>query len=142
MVAEDDVLGDRERRDEPEVLVDHADPGVEGVARGVEANRLAVQLDVALVLPIEPGEDVRERRLPGAVLTEEGVHLSRRRLEAHAVVGEHAGEALRDPVHPYRRCERGAGRADASLRLQVARGLAPPAINPEEGPTRPCRPRP
>ena len=84
-------------------------PGVEGVARRVEANRLAVQLDVALVLPVEPGEDVRERRLPGAVLTEEGVHLARCRLERHVVVREHAGEALRDPAHPHRRCERGAG---------------------------------
>ena len=78
MVAEDDVLRDRERLDQPEVLVHHADARVEGVAWRVEADTLAVELDLTLVLPVEPGQDVRERRLPGAVLAEERVHLARR----------------------------------------------------------------
>ena len=63
-------------------------PGIERVARGVEAHRLAVQLDLALVRPVEPGEDVRERRLPGAVLAEERVHLADAGLEVDVVVRE------------------------------------------------------
>ena len=82
VVSEDDVLGDGERRDEPEVLVHHADARVERVARRVEASLLAVQLDLAVVRTVEAGEDVRERRLPGAVLPEERVHLPDAGLEA------------------------------------------------------------
>ena len=43
VVAEDDVLGDGERLDEPEVLVHHADPRIERVARRVEVHRRAVR---------------------------------------------------------------------------------------------------
>ena len=53
MVAEDDVLGDGERLDEPEVLVHHPDPGVERVARGAELDRLPVEQELALVGAIE-----------------------------------------------------------------------------------------
>ncbi len=45
VVAEDDVLGHGERLDEAEVLVHHADPCIERVARRVKADLLAVELD-------------------------------------------------------------------------------------------------
>ena len=47
----------------------------------------------------EPVEDVHERRLAGAVLAEQGVDLAGPDVEVDAVVGEHAGVALRDPAH-------------------------------------------
>ena len=115
VVAEDDVLRDRERLHQPEVLVHHADARVEGVAWRVEADPLAPQLDLTLVLPVEPGQDVRERRLPGAVLAEECMHLARRGLEADAVVRHDAGKPLRDSGHADGGSERGAGRTGASL---------------------------
>ncbi len=83
---------------EPEVLVHHADPGVERVARRGERDRLAVEEDLALVRPVEAGEDVRERRLAGAVLAEQRVHLALGRLEVDAVVRDDAGEPLGDPA--------------------------------------------
>ena len=95
VLAERDVLGHGERLDEPEVLVHHPDPGVERVARAVEHDRLAVEADLALVGPVEAGEDVRERALAGAVLAEERVHLADGRLEVDAVVRDDPGEALR-----------------------------------------------
>ena len=55
--------------------------------------------DLALVRPVEAGEDVRERALAGAVLAEQRVHLADGRLEVDAVVRDDAGEALRDPAH-------------------------------------------
>ena len=76
--AEEDVLGDRERLDQPEVLVHHADAGVERVARAAEGHALAVQADLTLVRPVQAGEHVHERRLAGAVLAEERVHLAAR----------------------------------------------------------------
>src|SRR5581483_4172708 len=96
VVAEDDVLGDRERRDEAEVLVHHPDPRVEGVPGRPEVDRPAAEQDLALVRLVETREDVRERRLAGAVLTEQRVHLSLGRLEPNAVVRDDAGEPLRD----------------------------------------------
>ena len=41
-----------------------------------EHRRLAPDLELALVGAIEPGQDVRERALAGAVLTEQRVHLA------------------------------------------------------------------
>src|SRR5581483_1818985 len=84
--------------DEPEVLVHHEDAGVDRLARRCEGHRAAVEQDRALVGPVEPAHDVRERRLPGAVLTEQRVHLAGSRLEVDSVVRDHAGEALRDPA--------------------------------------------
>jgi hypothetical protein len=52
---------------------------------------------------------VHQRRLSGAVFSEQGVHLACGRLEVDMVVGEHAWKALRDSAHHQRR--RGAGLA-------------------------------
>ena len=96
MVAEDHVLGHGERLHEPEVLVHHADAGDERVPRRVEYDPLAVEEDLPVVRAVEPGEDVRERRLAGAVLAEERVHLTLGRLEVDIVIGDNAREPLRD----------------------------------------------
>ena len=119
MVAEDDVLRDRERLDEPEVLVHHPDTGVEGVARGVEVHQPAVEEDLALVGPVEPRQDVRERALAGAVLAEERVHLARGGVEVDVLVRDHAGKALGDPAHGHGRSRRGAARAPPLLATQL-----------------------
>ena len=96
MVTEDHVLGDGEGRDEPEVLVHHADARIECIARRVERHRLPVQPNLAFVGAVEACEDVRERGLAGAVLTEERMHLALGRLEVDPVVCNDAGEPLRD----------------------------------------------
>ncbi len=67
--AEHDVLGDGHHRDEHEVLVDHADPVLDGVLRRVHRDRLALDEDLALVRLVDAVDDVHERRLAGAVLT-------------------------------------------------------------------------
>ena len=111
VVAEHDVLGDGERLDQPEVLVHHPDARVERVSRPAELDRVAVKSDLALIGPVEPGEDVRERALAGAVLPQQRVHLTRRGLEVDVVVREHSGEPLDDPAHLDRRRRRGAAGA-------------------------------
>jgi len=93
MVAEDHVLGDGERRDKPEVLVHHADPRVERIARRVKRDGAAVEEDLALVRPVETGENVRQRRLAGAVLAEQRVDLTRGRVEVDTVVCDDARES-------------------------------------------------
>ena len=82
---------------------------IDGLRRA-ELGRLAVDQDLALVGPVEAVEDVHQRRLAGAVLAEERVHLALAQVEVDAVVRDDAGEPLRDPaelenrplVHPRR----------------------------------------
>ena len=59
------------------MLVDHADAGADRIARAAELDRLAVDQDLALVGPVEAGEDVHQRGLAGAVLAEQAEDLAR-----------------------------------------------------------------
>ena len=115
MVAEHDVLRDRERLDEAEVLVHHEDPRVERVAWRMELHRPAVEEDLAGVRPVQAGEDVRERALAGPVLAQQRMHLAGGGREVHLVVRKHSRKALDDPAHLDRRRRRGAAGAPPVL---------------------------
>src|SRR3954449_6176130 len=95
LVAEHEVLGDAQVRGERELLVDHGDPQLLGVARAVEAHLLALQLDVAVVPALGLGEQLHQRGLAGAVLAGHGVHLAPAHLEVDAVDRGDARKALR-----------------------------------------------
>ena len=97
--AENDVLRDGEAGNEHEVLVDHGQPGEHGIARVVEADRLAVDADLPLVRVVQPKEDVHQGRFAGAVLAEQGVDLALAHGELDPIVGDDAGEPLDDPPH-------------------------------------------
>ena len=98
LVREHDVLGDGHHRDQHEVLVHHPDPAVDRVLRRLERDRLAVQQDLALVGLVEPVEDVHQRRLAGAVLAEQRVHLAAPQVEIDVVVRDDPRKPLRDPA--------------------------------------------
>ncbi len=107
---EHDVLGDRHHRNQHEVLVHHPDAVLDRRLRRAQLRRLAVDQDLALVRPVEPVDDVHQRRLAGTVLAEQRVHLALAQVEVDGVVRDDAWEALRDPtklengplVHPRR----------------------------------------
>ena len=101
--AEDDVLRHRHHGDEHEVLVHHPDPEVDRLVRGADPLRLPAHADLALVGVVEPVEDVHQRRLAGAVLAEERVHLAGAELEVDRVVGDDAREPLRDALQLEKR---------------------------------------
>ena len=142
VVAEHDVLGHGERLHEPEVLVHHAHAGVERIPRRMEVHLLAIELDLALVRAVEPGEDVRECRLPRAVLPEQGVHLADPRLEVDVLVRDDAREALRDPAHPHGKRRRGAGWTGASFAHWTNGDRLPQRPSRAAGRSRPSRSRP
>jgi hypothetical protein len=98
LVCQDDVLGHRHDGDQHEVLVHHSDPTLDRGLGRADLDGLTVHQDLALVGRIEAVEDAHERRLPGAVLAEERVHLAAPEVEVDVVVREDAGEALRDPA--------------------------------------------
>jgi hypothetical protein len=77
-------------------------------------DRVPEQLDFTLIRPVEAGEDVHQRRLTGAVLAQERVHLPLGGVEVDAVVRHHTGEGLRDTAHPNGIEGRGARVASAS----------------------------
>jgi hypothetical protein len=80
------------------VLVDHADPGGDGVRRGVEVDELAVDRDGALVGTLHPVEDLHQGRLARAVLTHQGVHGAAADSDVDVGVRYHAGEPLGDAL--------------------------------------------
>ena len=94
-----DVLGHREVRDQVQLLVDDADAAPVRIARAGDLHQLAVQPDLARVPGLGAAQDLHERRLAGAVLAQQDVHLARAHLQVHPVQRDHAGEALADALH-------------------------------------------
>jgi hypothetical protein len=95
VVAGKDVLGHREVGAQVHLLVDRADAQLLRRRRRGRAHRLAVQQQLASVGREHAGEQLDQRRLAGAVLAHQRVHLSGAQAQAHAVQRQHAGEAPR-----------------------------------------------
>ena len=129
LLAEEDVLGDRQDRDEHEVLVDHADAARDGVRWAGDLDRLAVEAGSRPRPGVaSPYRMFMRVDLPGAVLAEQGVDLAGADVEVDGVVRDDARIALGDPAHlraGARRLGHGAlgrsarsegGRADSRVR--------------------------
>src|SRR5919201_960343 len=71
LAAEEHVGAGVELGGEREVLVDGLDPQPARVERRVDLDRPPVEDDLALVWLMDPGEDLDERRLAGAVVADE-----------------------------------------------------------------------
>src|ERR1044072_6308613 len=71
--GENDVLRDCHRLDQHEMLVDHADAECDRVVRGIDVLDLPIDEDLATVRGVEPVSDTHRRRLPGAILTDDGM---------------------------------------------------------------------
>ncbi len=100
LVAEHDVLADREVRAEVDLLVDGRDARRSGRRRSLLKMRGSpLDRDRPGVDRVDAGEGLDERRLAGAVLAHERVHLARPEGEVDGVEGEDAGEADGDPGH-------------------------------------------
>ena len=99
LVAEHDVLADREVRAEVDLLIDGGDARILRVGGAAEAARLTAHDDPARIHGVDAGEGFDERRLAGAVLTHQGVDLARPEREVDGIQGEDAGESDGDPGH-------------------------------------------
>jgi hypothetical protein len=104
LAAEEDVVGDGEPGDQVQLLVDGRDAQRHGRLGVAEGDRGAVPGDLALVGLVRAGQDLDQRRLAGAVLAEQAVHLTGADVEVHAVEGADARELLDDAVHRQQRC--------------------------------------
>jgi hypothetical protein len=81
------------------VLVDHADPGPDGVGGRVDGHDLTVQPNLALVRLIEAVENLHQRALARAVLAQQGVDFAGAHVEIDPVASQHTGEAFGDAAH-------------------------------------------
>jgi hypothetical protein len=77
----------------------HADAAIEGVARRAQADGLAAQNHLALIVGVHAGDDLHQRALAGAVFADQGVDLALFQGEIHALQRMHAAEALGDGPH-------------------------------------------
>jgi hypothetical protein len=101
LVAEEDVLGDRQVGAEGELLVDDHDPVALAVVDRPVGHLLALEGDRAVERPVrvDPAQHLHQSGLPRAVLAADGVHLAALHLEVDAVERLHAAEVLHDALH-------------------------------------------
>ena len=126
--AEEQVVRDRHRRDEAQVLVDDRDPGRSRCRRAPKVDLLPVDPDRARILLEHTGDDLDERGLARAVLAQERVDLAGPQVEFHAAQCVDAAEVL-DDVGAFDEQRRGVAAGPASvvarrsLHLRVAGGV-------------------
>ncbi|MCY1501378.1 hypothetical protein D9M68_354510 [compost metagenome] len=101
LVAEEDVLGDRQQRHQRQFLVDDDDAKVFAVGDRREATRFATVVDLAFIGAggIDAAQHLHQRRLAGAVFADERVDLAFADLEADIVQRLDARERLGDAPH-------------------------------------------
>ena len=95
-VGEQNVFGDREVRNQRELLEDTDDASVGGARRRGEPHLAIVEQHPALVRPDHPGHDLHQGRLSGAVLAEHGVDRAGAHREIGVVQRDRGAVALRD----------------------------------------------
>ena len=101
LVAEVEVLDDRQFGDQRELLVDDRDARVLRLSDVTELDKLVVEMDLAFVRTegVYAGQHLHQRRLTGAVLADDAMNLAPLHLEGHVLKGLHPRELLRDPPH-------------------------------------------
>ena len=94
--AQRDVLRDRQVRKQRRLLVDGGNAETAGTDRVIVGDRFAADFEGAGVRLVGSSDDLDERRLAGAVLADEGVHLARIQVECDVVERGDTTEALRN----------------------------------------------
>ena len=89
-------------RHEREVLEDGVDAERACVRHRLELDLLAVDEDPPGVGPVEAGQDLDQRRLPGAVVADQAEHLAVPEVERDVLERSHDAEALADVLDPDR----------------------------------------
>ena len=131
LVAEEDVLGDRQERHERQFLVDDDDSEVFAFPDIAELDGLALVDDVSRVAPmrVDAAQHFHQRRLTGTVLAADRVDLAGLNREVHVVERFDARKRLGDPPHFQDRAHGVPCRAGRSAPLrEINADRAPHAI--------------
>ncbi len=108
LAAGQDVLGHGQVAGQAQLLVDHGDPGPQGVGGRARREGPAVERHRAGVGLEDAGRDAHERALAGAVLADDRVDLPGPEIEIHAVEDPDLAEALADGPHLEEGCRHAA----------------------------------
>ena len=98
-IADRDVVGDRQVRDQRQLLEDAGDAGGIGGRRRGERDRRAIEQHPAFVGRDDARHDLDQRRLAGAVLAEHRVDAAGFDRQVGALQRAHAAVALRHALH-------------------------------------------
>ena len=123
LAPEEQIGGDVQARHEVELLENRRHARGLGGARIVEADGLAVEQHLAGVRGKDAGENVHQRRLAGAVLTEQRMNLAPLEVEIDAAQSLDAAEMLGDAAHDEQRGGGFGGPAHRGL-AQESRSLS------------------
>jgi len=96
--AEHDVLEDRQVVGKHEVLEDHADACIDRIRWAVQGERLAVDLDRALIGSEYAVQDLHQGGLARAILADDGMNGAPLYREGHVPVGHNPGETFGDAL--------------------------------------------
>ena len=94
VVPDEHVLGRAEGGRQRELLGNHLDPEPHGMSRRLVAHRLPLPEEIAAVRLVLAGDDLRQRRLAGAVLADEPENLRPADVDRDVVEGDDARELL------------------------------------------------
>jgi hypothetical protein len=98
-LAEDNILGHGQGRDEHEMLMDHANATCHGVSGAGEMHRGATHDNVSLVWSGKAIEDVHQRGLPRAVFPQQRVDLAGSELKVYMIIGRDPRKTFGDTAH-------------------------------------------
>ncbi len=101
--AQHQVLEHGEGADQHEMLMDHADAMLDGIARILHAYRPALDADLARVGVVEAVKNAHQRRLAGAVLSDDAGDRALLDAQRHAPHGMHVAERFLDALKLDRR---------------------------------------
>jgi len=93
-IAEEDILSDAEVGDKVSLLIDRHDPKNLRDVRGQGFDGLAVDLNYPAVPAVNSGEDLDQRRLSGAVFSDQGMNAPRGEVEVYTVEHLDPGETF------------------------------------------------
>ena len=103
-------------RKQQQLLIDRGDARALRLERAGERHLLAVDADAALVGRVHAGDDLDQRRLAGAVLAQQRMHLAGPHVEAYGLERLHAGKGFADvgELEDERRAGAGAMRGSSA----------------------------
>ena len=114
LAIEIEILRDRHRRNQFEVLMHHPDPGRAGRDRVHKGGRRSVQKNIASVRSHDAGKNVHERAFSGAILTADHVDFALLDLEIDVIQGDLVAEFLDKAAQAQHRSDRSFGHGASS----------------------------
>src|SRR5258706_7994250 len=99
MPPEKDVFADAQLWNEHEFLMNDVDAEIVRLVRGFDLDWLALPEDLPPVCFIQPGDDLHERGLSGAVFADQSMNLSGPNVEGDVIKHDNTTKRLRYVLH-------------------------------------------